>query len=226
MVDRSLVVAWRVASNNVSMVRDTAFEDLLVTLLEGRQLHRMEDKNIEGERPLVWASRFSCTIPYAIRLLDFGADPNAAGQFGDTALGQACAMGSHKLVSALVERGADVECAAANHGGGRVNWYTPLMIAAVGGHVRVMNELLCAGADMYAKTRDGKTVADILSARSDRREETAFLTTFIYDRDVVLPATVRTLSSILPEDLAAYCGGFVSFVAIHARRGVKRTTRD
>lgn len=68
-----------------------------------------------------------------------GADVNARGQFGDTALNEAAENGHLEVVQRLVEAGADIE----NKGGADK---TPMMNAAFAGHLSVVRFLLSKGA--------------------------------------------------------------------------------
>ncbi len=73
-----------------------------------------------------------------------GADVNARGEYGDTALNRAAESGHMDVVARLLEAGADLE----NLGGADK---TPLMNAAFAGHVQVVELLLDRGARV---TRD------------------------------------------------------------------------
>lgn len=71
--------------------------------------------------------------------LDQGADINAGGEWGDTALNIAAENGHADVVAVLLGEGADIE----NLGGADK---TPIMNAAFAGHVVVVRQLLAAGA--------------------------------------------------------------------------------
>jgi len=73
-----------------------------------------------------------------------GADIDARGDFGDSALNVAAARGSKEITQLLIERGANVE----NLGGADK---TPLMNAALAGNVAIVDMLLAKGA----KVTDG-----------------------------------------------------------------------
>ena len=70
-----------------------------------------------------------------------GADVNARGSFGDTALNQAAEHGHLEVVRRLVEAGADIH----NKGGADK---TPIMNAAFAGHIEVVQFLLDQGAQV------------------------------------------------------------------------------
>lgn len=74
-----------------------------------------------------------------VEALKKGADVNARGQFGDTALNEAAEHGHVEVVKHLLEAGAHIE----NLGGADK---TPLMSAAFAGHVEVVRLLLEKGA--------------------------------------------------------------------------------
>lgn len=71
--------------------------------------------------------------------LEAGADVDARGEFGDTALNLAAEWGHAAVVEALVSAGADT----GNPGGADKS---PLMNAAFAGHVAIVRLLLAAGA--------------------------------------------------------------------------------
>ena len=68
-----------------------------------------------------------------------GADVNARGEFGDSALNLAAQRGHKDAVQRLLERGADVE----NRGGADL---TPIMNAAFAGNIGIVRLLLAKGA--------------------------------------------------------------------------------
>ncbi len=74
-----------------------------------------------------------------IEALTIGADVNARGEYGDTALNEAAERGHIDVVRHLIESGADID----NKGGADK---TPVMNAAFAGHVPVVRLLLEHGA--------------------------------------------------------------------------------
>lgn len=70
-----------------------------------------------------------------------GADVNARGPFGDTALNQAAEYGHTEVVKRLLEAGADIH----NKGGADK---TPIMNAAFADHVEIVQFLLEEGAQV------------------------------------------------------------------------------
>src|SRR6266513_1232095 len=83
-------------------------------------------------------------------LLREGANPNAKGGYGSTALMGAAVRGHTETVRALLEKGAEVN-AKGNTG------RTALMEAALEGYTETVRTLLEAGADITVRDRDGET---------------------------------------------------------------------
>ena len=79
-----------------------------------------------------------------------GADANAKGSFGITALIKAISLGHLEIANELLTHGADVD--ATNN-----NEETALLHASQGGHVEMVNALLSRGADVNAKGNIGGT---------------------------------------------------------------------
>jgi ankyrin repeat protein len=84
-------------------------------------------------------------------LLKAGADANAALTTGETALMTAARTGSVKVVSSLLDAGADIN--AVEHRSGQ----TALMWAVAENHPEVARELIEHGADVHARSRGGFT---------------------------------------------------------------------
>ncbi len=89
-------------------------------------------------------------IDHARRLLEAGADVNAAGKAGRTPLHRAASMRRLELARLLLEQGAEVNAVT---WGGR----TPLHWAAENGHLELAVLLLEAGADVNAADNMGLT---------------------------------------------------------------------
>jgi uncharacterized protein len=87
-------------------------------------------------------------VPAAQRLLDGGADPNAAA-FGRTPLIRAVEKRQLGAAVLLLDRGADQSI--------RLHGATPLHIAATKGPGALVRALLDAGADPEARDGDGRT---------------------------------------------------------------------
>jgi ankyrin repeat protein len=98
----------------------------------------------------------------ALRLLAKGADPNAPGPDGTTAIMWAASNGDLELVHALIKAGANVK--SKNQFG-----TSALTEAAIVGSAPVIDALLRAGADPNAKNPDGETPL-MAVARSGRVE--------------------------------------------------------
>ena len=87
-------------------------------------------------------------------LLEQGADVNATGGYGNTALSMAAWEGQTTVVKALLDRGADVNLKDSNG-------YTALMLAASDGGTEIVQLLLDKGADVNARTgRNGDNLDD------------------------------------------------------------------
>ncbi len=89
--------------------------------------------------PLLWQASRDGNADALEQALDLGADVNARGQFGDSALNLAAENGHSSIAVRLLDAGADME----NKGGAD---HTPLMQAAFGGHVEVVQMLIERGA--------------------------------------------------------------------------------
>ncbi len=87
------------------------------------------------------------------KLLDAGADPNAADAGGETALMTAMRSGNIDAVKALLQHGADVKAKDA------VTQQTALMWAVRSNFPAAVEILLEYGAEINARTRTGKTPA-------------------------------------------------------------------
>ena len=144
----------------------------------------------DGNTPLHHAARCAEPIVAAL-LIDAQADINAVNREGLTALGVACTNASWHVADFLLNRGANTEVARAQppllHAAGvdeddvhgvkslikhhaNVNARgaaerTPLMVAALAGHVRIAEALLAAGADPNLADHRG-TTALMEAARS------------------------------------------------------------
>ncbi len=103
-----------------------------------------------SECPLCEPSR-SGDLTEVKRLLDGGADPNAANQWGETALMRAANYGKSEVAELLLSAGADLNVA---DGTGR----DLLIFAANRGHAEFVEVLLSAGADPNAADKGGRTV--------------------------------------------------------------------
>lgn len=98
-----------------------------------------------------------------------GADVAAKDRNGNTLLHNAAQLGDLEMAKALIAKGADVNARTTRPQGGRGGGggggrggppaeQTPLMLAARGNHVDVMQSLIKAGADPKLKAQDGTTL--------------------------------------------------------------------
>ena len=105
-----------------------------------------------GEMPatrLSWAA-LAGNLARVRELCEWGADIEAADEFGCTPLYCASYNGHLDVVRELLARGANIE-ATTNDG------YTSLLIASQEGYLDVVRELLARGANIEAATDDGAT---------------------------------------------------------------------
>ncbi len=82
------------------------------------------------------------------RLIQAGADANAADSGGFTPLMLAAGQGNAEIVRALLRAGADADVA-------RVDGVTALLDACAAGQPEALAALIASGADVNARTRDG-----------------------------------------------------------------------
>ena len=90
------------------------------------------------------------------RLVDCGADVNAANKYGDSLLHMAARTGNVAIAEFLVSKGAAVNADADNRPTDQIG-YTPLLWAAECGHVDMVRFLISKGADVNAANRYGDT---------------------------------------------------------------------
>ena len=134
-IDGSTALHWAVERDDLEMA------DLLI-----RAGARVTVPTREGVMPLQLATT-NGSAPMLNRLLEAGADPNAAlTPSGDTALMIAAGTGTPEAIRVLLEAGADVNA--------RETWggTTPLMWAVSDGHLEAARMLIGSGADVNAQS--------------------------------------------------------------------------
>ena len=106
-----------------------------------------------GDVPFLYALAAN-QLETARILLEHGFDPNQPNVSGATPFGGICGLGLAEFVPLALANGADLEARSylASHEN-----MTPLMLAAIRGHPRVVGMLLDAGADPSATTDDSRT---------------------------------------------------------------------
>jgi ankyrin repeat protein len=109
-------------------------------------------KGTDGNTPLLSAVNKGDTIEVH-RLVEAGADVNAANESGVTPLMNAAGMGNKEAVELLIQKGANVNHRTSGN-------YTPLMQAALVGKTEIVKILLEAGADPTVKDTGGRTAID------------------------------------------------------------------
>jgi len=99
------------------------------------------------------------------RVVERGADVNAKGDDGWTALILAARDGQGEMVSTLLDRGADVNAQTDRSGTALISGGTALISAASGGYEAVVELLLDAGADVNAESQYGYSSLHFASVR-------------------------------------------------------------
>ena len=90
-------------------------------------------------------------------LLNAGANPDFAGDYGRTALHVACSKNLDTIANALIEVGANVNLQSATG-------LTPLMLAAKNNAIDVARKLLAAGADAGVQSKEGFAAREVAEA--------------------------------------------------------------
>src|SRR5712692_6018660 len=108
-----------------------------------------EVKDPEGNTALLRAVNEGNTTEVR-RLVEAGADVNAANNTGITPVMNAAGMGNKEAVELLIRKGADVNHRTPGN-------YTPLMQAALVGQTEIVKILLDAGADPTVKDAGGRS---------------------------------------------------------------------
>lgn len=99
------------------------------------------------------------------RLIAGGADINARNRLGITPLMEAAGRGNVKIMTMLLDKGADVNAKWEAEG---FKGLTPLMIAVFGGHLEAARVLIAKGADVNARY-DGRWSALTIAAADGRQ---------------------------------------------------------
>jgi ankyrin repeat protein len=105
----------------------------------------------------------------ALRLLDQGADVNAAQGDGMTPLHRTAETGNVRMADVLIEAGANLEAQT------RVGSHTPLHVASASGRAGVVALLVASGADVEARTTTGATPLHFAAASGSAGAVTALL---------------------------------------------------
>lgn len=149
----NLTALHEAASYNTGAEGPALAESMTVLLLDAGQdpNARATDLTRPYPTPLLLAIHAG-NASTALRLLERGADPQARGQDREesTALHLAARKDQPAVVSALIERGADIK--ATDYHGRR-----PLMRAAEAGALSATTALLARKPDLEARSRDGRT---------------------------------------------------------------------
>lgn len=113
------------------------------------------------------ADQPAAALPWALELLQIGADPFAPAPTGEHALGLAAAHGLQPLLDALLQCGLDPALRDARG-------QTPLHLAVARGHEAAVRSLVRHGAPTEARAADGQTPYGLALARG-RGELAAWL---------------------------------------------------
>ncbi len=152
LLDRGAEVDATNDAGATALMRAAANDAKVALLLERRaNIHALSKT---GNTALILAARSADSARTVKRLLDLGANTNAANVFGATALMAAVAGGDEESVRLLLDHDADPNAmpegseAGFVFGGGR----SPLMWAAYRGMITAMDQLFAAGAKLDAAT--------------------------------------------------------------------------
>jgi uncharacterized protein len=126
-------------------------------------LDLIEVRNAKGTTALLRAvNSIQPDFPMALRLIEWGADPNAADESEATPLIYAAGLGHETAIERLLQAGAKPNLAD-NRG------QTALQFAANRGDGSIVKRLLDAGADPNAMDRSGNTPLHLAIERGDDR---------------------------------------------------------
>ena len=140
-------------------------------------------------------------------LLGQGANVNAKGDYGETALLAAASNGGNKgakdIVELLLANKADVN-AKTDYG------ETPLMLASADGHKDIVEPLLAKGADVNAENKDGKTALSF--ARENQHMDIVSILEAVGAKDQAMSQTQKNQDAFKPifEEAYNYSGSFFS----------------
>ncbi|KAL6059479.1 Lateral signaling target protein 2 [Balamuthia mandrillaris] len=127
----------------IHVAADKGHTDIIDLLLERLPslLHKTSSK---GDMTALHHAAACGHLHTVRRLLELGADPNAANRPGNTPLIMAASSGHEEVVSLLIEKGADVNKHCHRDG------FTALHSAACFGYPAIAKRLLSAGAELNA----------------------------------------------------------------------------
>ena len=134
-------------------------EDALLSVedkLFSKELPLLEARNVNGDTPLLIAgyNRFAAVVE---RLIDMGADVEAANNQGLSLFMHAACVGSIAIVRLLLQRGCVKDIDAENSLNGRI----ALNYAASEGHVHIVRTLLEHDADISRTDKKGYNVVHL-----------------------------------------------------------------
>lgn len=136
-----------------------------VRALAAAPAHALDEPDGSGNTPLIWAADAG-HVDAVRHLLAAGAEPNARGFLGATALSRACRRGQCDVIGALLA-GADGR-ARADADIPNDKWQYPLHFAAFKKHAEAVRLLLEHGASTTVSDRKGRTPAEDTSVPAIR----------------------------------------------------------
>jgi len=145
----------------------------------------------DGGTLLLKAIRTDC-LPLAIYCLSLGADPAATDNSGRGILHWCAIEGNAEITGYFIENYPTLPVNAPDSGGD-----TPLHLAAYHGHLTVVRQLVCAGADPDAASASGFTPYDLAEARRAWHVGRYLLQSRDLDEDVVLKGGGKQLRDFM-----------------------------
>src|SRR5262245_2693983 len=102
--------------------------------------------------PLVITAMSIGSLPASVALIDAGSDPNARDRTGKSVLSYAVYLKQPQLIAALLKAGADIN--APSESGDRGNPAPPIFLAIKSGELKIVQQLVAAGADVNVLDED------------------------------------------------------------------------
>lgn len=103
--------------------------------------------------PLVITAMSIGSLPASVALIDAGSDPNARDRTGKSVLSYAVYLKQPQLIAALLKAGANIN--APSEADDRGNPAPPIFLAIKSGDLKIVQQLVAAGADVNALDGDG-----------------------------------------------------------------------